>query len=96
MTERPTRFNFTKRRADRAEQARTEQQRKDEHSAQLRREAKQLAEAIPQHFSTGALSVSQDGDVVTKIKKGPADRLRSGWLKLANTNWVLTEVPTWR
>jgi hypothetical protein len=64
------RFNFTTRRAEKAKLTEEEERTAQEKLAQLRREGRQLAEAISQHFSTGALAASLDGDVVTINKKG--------------------------
>ena len=73
--ERKVKFNFGERRRQRTEEKEAEVQKQSEREANLAREAKQLSEAIQQHFSQGELTVTQSGPAVKVVRRGTGETI---------------------
>ena len=63
-------FNFTKRRAERAREKRTTEEKEKQIQEKLSREAELLKEAISHHFSQGEFTATKHGASVRVVRKG--------------------------
>jgi hypothetical protein len=64
MTERAVRFNFTERRAERAEKKRKADEQEKARKEKAESDAEMLKKAVDDHFSAGEFATSRDGTVV--------------------------------